>query len=152
MAPSPSDLEEWCARWLGSPPKSELFASVGMSRVLGFRLVDGRDVVVKVRPAEARLYGCAAVHQHLWQAGYPCPEPLVEPAPIGDDLATAERYVPGGVQLEPRAETAEHYAWTLAETHPTRPGAIRGTIARATAALGVVGLRRRMHLGMAIHG
>lgn len=115
MAALPSDVEEWCARWLGSPPQSELFASVGMSRVLGLRLVDGRDVVVKVRRAEARLYGCAAVHRHLWQAGYPCSELLVEPVPIGDGLATAEQYVPGGVQLEPGVETAEDYARALAE-------------------------------------
>jgi Phosphotransferase enzyme family len=115
MAAWPPELDEWCARWLGSPPQSDLFASVGMSRVLGLRLVDGRDVVLKVRRAEARLYGCAAAHRHLWQAGYPCSELLVGPVPIGDDLATAERYVPGGVQLEPTVETAEQYAWALAE-------------------------------------
>jgi hypothetical protein len=114
VAASPSDVEEWCARWLGSRPQSELFASVGMSRVLGLHLVDGRDVVVKVRRPEARLCGCAAVHRYLWQAGYPCSEPLVEPVPIGDGLATAElcaRRCPVGA----RCRNGGTLAWALAE-------------------------------------
>jgi hypothetical protein len=47
-------------------------------------------VVVKVRPPSPRLAGCFAAHRHLWQAGVPCPEPLVAPKPFGDHAATAE--------------------------------------------------------------
>lgn len=33
-------------------------------------------LVVKVRPPSPHLAGCFAVQRHLWQAGFPCPEPL----------------------------------------------------------------------------
>jgi hypothetical protein len=46
--------------------------------------------VVKVRPPSPRLAGCFAVQHRLWQAGFPCPEPLVGPRPFGDNVATAE--------------------------------------------------------------
>jgi len=115
MSSQPADLDDWCLRWLGSRPQSQLFNAGGTSRVFGLHLVDGRDVVIKVRRPEARLYGCAATHRQLWQAGFPCPEPLVGPAPLGEELATAERYVPGGAALEPTADNAERYAWALAE-------------------------------------
>jgi hypothetical protein len=48
-------------------------------------------VVVKVRPPSPRLAGCFAVHRHLWQAGFPCPEPLVGPKPFGNHTASAEK-------------------------------------------------------------
>ena len=115
MSSQPAEMEDWCLRWLGSRPQRQLFIAGGMSRVFGLHLVDGRDVVIKVRRPQARLYACAAAHQHLWQAGFPCPEPLVGPAPLGEELATAERYVPGGGGLEPTVGNAERYAWALSE-------------------------------------
>ncbi|NUP47793.1 MAG: phosphotransferase [Catenulispora sp.] len=75
-------LRTWCERHLGSPPAEELFATGNLAKVYGLRLGDGREVVVKVRPAEERLTGCAAVQRHLWQAGFPCPEPLAGPLPL----------------------------------------------------------------------
>jgi hypothetical protein len=83
-------LADWCDRWLGAPPIAELFAAGHLSAVRGLRLADGRLVVVKVRPWQERLAGCAAVHRALWQAGYPCPEPLVDLQPLDGYAASAE--------------------------------------------------------------
>jgi hypothetical protein len=47
----------------------------------------------------------------MFQAGYPCPRPLTAAAPLGDDVATAEAYVPGGAILP----SAEHAAQAFAE-------------------------------------
>ena len=92
-------------------------------------LANGRRVVVKVRPAQARLAGCAYVQQHLWRTGFPCPEPLVGPVPFGGGTrtraggtragtalaASAEAWVPGGEVLGPGEPGAvDGYATLLA--------------------------------------
>ncbi|WP_290061059.1 phosphotransferase [Amycolatopsis solani] len=98
-------VARWCLEHLGSAPVEELFSSGHLSTVIGLRLADGREVVVKVRPAAPRVAACVEVQRRLFQAGYPCPEPLTGAAPFGDDIATAEVYVPGGDVL-PRADHA----------------------------------------------
>jgi len=115
VSTSAAELDDWCRRWLGSPPQAELFSGGGVSRVVALHLVDGQDVVIKIRRPETRVYGCAVAQRRIWQAGYPCPEPLAGPAPLGEQLATAERFVPGGSELEPTIGNAERYAWALAE-------------------------------------
>jgi hypothetical protein len=93
-------LARWCEQRLGATPVDVLFTSGHLSVVVGVRLADDREVVVKIRPAASRLSGCVAVQRHLWARGFPCPKPLMGPAPIGDqEIATAEEYVPGGIQL-----------------------------------------------------
>jgi hypothetical protein len=104
-------LARWCAEHLGSAPADEIFRSGYLSAVIGLRLADGRAVVVKVRPGSPRLAACVAVQRRLFEAGYPCPEPLTGPIPFGADVATAETYVPGGALL-PGADRA---AWAFAE-------------------------------------
>jgi hypothetical protein len=98
-AVDPGLLATWCSEHLGSPPAAELFRSGFLSAVVGLRLADGREVVVKVRPASPRLVACVEVQRRLFESGYPCPEPLSGPAPFGDAAATAEVYVPGGALL-----------------------------------------------------
>ena len=101
----PARLARWCAEHLGSPPTAELFTSGYLSAVIGLRLADDREVVVKVRPGSPRIAACAEVQRRMFESGYPCPEPLSGPAPFGGDVATAEVYVPGGAVL-PGAEHA----------------------------------------------
>ena len=101
----PARLARWCAEYLGSPPAGELFRSGYLSAVIGLRLEDDREVVVKVRPQSPRIAACVEVQRRLFESGYPCPEPLTGAAPLGDDVATAETYVPGGAML-PSAEGA----------------------------------------------
>jgi hypothetical protein len=68
-------LGEWCERWLGSAVFEVLFEAGSLSAVAGVRLADGREVVVKVRRSAPRLQAAYAVHPHVWQCGYPAPEP-----------------------------------------------------------------------------
>jgi hypothetical protein len=113
--PEPDGLSAWCDRNLGSRLAQVQFQQVHLSAVTGARLADGRDVVIKVRPAMARHHGCAEVQRHLWQAGYPCPQPLAGPAALGHLDATAEAFVPGGTQLALDPGSAASFAGALAE-------------------------------------
>lgn len=95
-AVSLADLHHWCGDHLGSPVVSVVFEAGHLSRVVGVRLADGAEVVVKVRGADPRLNDCHRVHAHLWDAGYPCPQPLLAPTPFGEYVASVEALVPGG--------------------------------------------------------
>jgi hypothetical protein len=101
----PARLAQWCTQHLGSPPADEIFRSGYLSSVVGLRLADSREVVVKVRPASPRLAACVQVQRRLFESGYQCPEPLTDAAPFGDDVATAEAFVPDGAML-PSADGA----------------------------------------------
>ena len=91
-----------------------LFKAGHLSAVVGLRLADGREVVVKARPPAERLEACVRVQRHLWAAGFPCPEPLAGPAPLGALSATAEAFVPGGAPLEPGPDSPGLFAGLLA--------------------------------------
>jgi hypothetical protein len=104
-------LAQWCMEHLGSPPADETFRSGYLSAVVGLRLADGRAVVVKVRPDSPRIAACVEVQRRMFQAGYPCPQPLTGAVSFGDDVATAEAYVPGGAMLP----SADHAARVFAE-------------------------------------
>lgn len=110
-AVDPARLTQWCADHLGSPPRAELFRSGYLSAVIGLQLADDRSVVVKVRADSPRIAACVEVQRRMFEAGYPCPEPLAGPAPLGDGVATAEGYVPGGAVLP----SADRSAWAFAE-------------------------------------
>jgi hypothetical protein len=110
-AVDPGHLAQWCMEHLGSPPADEIFRSGYLSAVIGLRLADDREVVVKVRPDSPRIAACVEVHRRMFQAGYPCPQPLTGAAPFGDDIATAEAYVPGGAMLP----SANHAPQAFAE-------------------------------------
>ena len=110
-AVDPARLAQWCVEHLGSPPEDEIFRSGYLSVVIGLRLADDREVVVKVRPDSPRIAACIEVQRRVFQAGYPCPQPLTGAAPFGGDVATAEAYVPGGAMLP----SADHAALAFAE-------------------------------------
>jgi hypothetical protein len=107
----PARLARWCTEHLGSPPSDEIFRSGYLSAVIGLRLLDDRAVVVKVRPHSPRIAACVEVQRRMFQAGYPCPQPLTGAAAFGDDVATTEAYVPGGAMLP----SADHAARAFAE-------------------------------------
>ena len=111
-------LAAWCQAHLGSVPEETLFAKGNLAKVFGLRLADGRQVAVKIRPAEARQVGCAVVQRHLWRAGFPCPEPLVGPVSWDDAsfAANAEALVLGGAPYPPGdgADRAQAFAELLA--------------------------------------
>ena len=116
-------LARWCTDHLGSPPADEIFRSGYLSSVIGLRLADGREVVVKVRPSSPRIAACVEIQRRMFQAGYPCPRPLTGAAPFGDDIATAEAYVPGGAMLPSADQAAQAFAEAFARliTQAPRP-------------------------------
>jgi hypothetical protein len=81
-----------------------LFQTTSISSVHGVGLDDGREVVVKAKPPaatnpglpldRASLEAIVAAQRTLHAAGFPCPEPLVGPLPLGAGLATIETYLP----------------------------------------------------------
>lgn len=99
---------------LGSPPADEIFRAGYLSAVIGLRLADGREVVVKVRPDSPRISACVEIQRHMFQAGYPCPEPLTGAVPFGSEVATAEGYVPGGAALPGSDHAARVFAEAFA--------------------------------------
>jgi hypothetical protein len=111
----PASLTAWCELHLGSPAAGELFRTGHLARVIGARLSDGREVVVRVRPGAPRIAACIEVQRRLYVSGYPCPEPLAGPAPFGAYEATAEGYVPGGVMLPGSGRSAGPFAVALAQ-------------------------------------
>jgi hypothetical protein len=111
----PASLAAWCELHLGSPAAGELFRDGHLARVIGARLADGREVVVRVRPPAQRIAVCSEVQRRLFESGYPCPRPLAGPAPFGEYEATAESYVPGGVMLPGSGRSAEPFAVALAQ-------------------------------------
>jgi hypothetical protein len=70
---------------------------------------------LKARTPDARIAAGIAVQRHLHGVGFPCPEPLAGPAPLGGLSATAEAFVPGGELLAPGPDLPEHFATLLAE-------------------------------------
>jgi hypothetical protein len=121
-------LARWCTDHLGSPPADEIFRSGYLSSVIGLQLADGREVVVKVRPSSPRIAACVEVQRRMFQAGYPCPRPLTGAAPFGDDIATAEAYVPGGAMLPSADQAAQAFAEAFARliTQAPRPVEVPG--------------------------
>jgi hypothetical protein len=107
-------LAAWCELHLGSRAESELFRTGHLTRVIGTRLADGREVVVRVRPAAPRIFACAEVQGRLFAAGYPCPEPLAGPAPLEGYEATAESCIAGGATLPDSGRSARPFAEALA--------------------------------------
>src|SRR5262245_13936951 len=112
---APDELAAWCRWGLGAEPTDVLFEAGHLSTVIGIRLADRREVVVKARPAPERINACVQVQRHLWRSGFPCPEPLAGPAPLGELAATAEVYVAGGELLEAGPDSPQRFAELLAE-------------------------------------
>jgi Phosphotransferase enzyme family len=111
----PANLGAWCERHLGSAVTGELFQTGHLARVIGARLADGREIVVKVRPGMPRTAACMEVQRRLFETGYPCPRPLAGPAPLGGFEATAEGYIPGGNVLPVSGRAAQPFAVALAQ-------------------------------------
>src|ERR671927_136937 len=73
-----------------------------------------RAVSLNLPPPSQRLSACVLVQRHLWAAGFPCPEPLAGPAPLGTLSATAEGLVEGGSQLAWGDDSPRLFAQALA--------------------------------------
>ncbi len=76
-----------------------IFYTPGVGIVVGLRLTDGREVVVKVHRWNVTIDRPAAIQKvqaHAAQAGLPAPLPLVPPEPLAGGIATVEGFLPAG--------------------------------------------------------
>jgi hypothetical protein len=113
----PPWVDSWCRSFLGAEAGEVLFAIAHLSEVVGVRLDDGREVVLKRRPDEAgRARACVIAQKLLAEGGFPCPLPLTE-AVVGEGLAVhAEQFVAGGeLDTEETPAAAARSAMLLAE-------------------------------------
>ena len=92
-----------------------LFESGYLSQALGVELDDGRRVVVKVRPWADRLVACAGVHAALFDAGFPCPQPLTGVNQLQEWAVSAEALVGDYDQLPSAPDSAGLFAQALAK-------------------------------------
>ncbi len=121
-------IDGFCRRHLESAVRGYHFQTSSVGSTHGLRLDDGRDVVLKVRPPVAEnphlhmdvpaLARLVEILRWLHARGYPCPEPLLGPQPLGRGLATVEALVDRGARgngFEPacRKEIARAYAEQL---------------------------------------
>jgi len=113
-------LFAWCESVLGERPAEVVLRTGHLSQVLVMVLAGGRHVVVKARPFEPRLLGCAAVQRSLAAGGFPCPLPLAGPDVVGSLAVSAETLVEGGAQRVVAAG-AEAFATLLARLVAVAP-------------------------------
>jgi len=108
-------IASWCAEHLGSVPVEVLFERRSVSEVVGLRLADGREVVVKAREAEGREASCVAAQARLAERGFPCARPLTDVVRVGSLAVHAEESRPGGeMLLGDSPAIAERYAAVFA--------------------------------------
>jgi hypothetical protein len=89
-------VDGFCRQHLGSPIAGYLFQSTSVGSTHGIRLDDRRDLVLKARPPVADnphlhmdappLSTVLRVMSWLHREGYPCPEPIAGPLPLGRGL------------------------------------------------------------------
>lgn len=95
----PGWVPAWCRDQLGGEPVDVLFRLQQMSTVVGLRLADGRDVVVKARAAGGRAASCVAAQARLAERGFPCAQPPTPVVGLGALAVNAEEFRPGGEVL-----------------------------------------------------
>lgn len=110
-------VDRWCRVFLGAKPAEILFVAGYMSEVVGVRLADGREVVVKRRADESgRTRDCVGAQRLLAERGFPCPMPLTDVIFRSGYAVHAEQFVEGGeVETEDTAAAAERSAALLAD-------------------------------------
>ena len=114
-------MSRWCLKRLGSQPEQVLFEAGYLSRVVGLRLTNGRDVVVKVRAWQERLIGCGQVQYSLSVGGFLAPRLLVPPERLGRLGMSAEALIDGGALLAAERDSAARFAEALALLVRHRP-------------------------------
>ena len=95
-----SSLRSWLQQSLQATPVRRLFARRQTAYTVGYRLDDGRSVVVKARhDSLARVDACLAVQAGLFASSYPCPRPLTEAALVDGLTVHAEEFRDTGDRL-----------------------------------------------------
>ena len=114
-------LDRYCRLHLGAGPAGGLFYLGSAGCAAGIRLESGDDVAVKAYQERWRapyLSAVQSVQTHLSAEGFPCPRPLVPPAPLQPGrphLAMVESFlVDPGMEPLGGSEACRHSAGGLA--------------------------------------
>lgn len=130
-------LDRFCGETLQASPVACRFYEASVGCVAGLELSDGRNVVVKAhRPHSdrAQLGAAHVVQATLAARGFPCPRPLVGPAPLALGIATVEELVDDGERRVATPAIRAAMAATLAALVETGsdlaglPGLTRGLL------------------------
>lgn len=92
-------VQRFCEDSLGSPARQTLFARTSVGAVFDLELANGRRVVLKAHQPRQNVEFLGAVFEiqrSLADQGFPCPRPVIAPAPIGNGYATVEELVEEG--------------------------------------------------------
>lgn len=87
---------------LPAPDRVFLF-EISVGAAFGLLLEDGSSVMLKAHPAErdtAFLEAACRVQRHLYRKGFPCPRPILGPAPLDKGYAVAEEFVDRGERAD----------------------------------------------------
>ena len=90
-------IAEFCRKYICENTIDGVFYRTSVGCVAGVLIASGRGVVIKAYQARWTASFLAAVlriQRHLASCGFPCPTPMVGPAPLGRGMATAEELVP----------------------------------------------------------
>ena len=98
----------WCREHLGAAVGTVHWTVASSGVVHAVDLSDGRQLVVKIRPAEqaGRVAESRIVQGALADAGFPVPRPVGDLHPLGDGVAGAEVRVDGGAAVDARSSGA----------------------------------------------
>jgi hypothetical protein len=113
-------LRGFCVSELRSSIAEELFRETSVGVVFGLLLTDGRRVVVKVhqpREAISRLQATHVIQAALFDAGLPCPQPLIGPAALGSGHATVETLLDTGEFRDTHDPLCRHLIATALAHH-----------------------------------
>jgi hypothetical protein len=94
-----AEVDDFCRRTLGSGIAQAEFFEASVGSVCGLTLQDSRRVVVKAHAPDASfrfLRAVQTIQRHLVADGFPGPEPLVEPTPLGAGVAIVETLLDRG--------------------------------------------------------
>jgi hypothetical protein len=93
-------VDDFCAAHMGAGVGEYDFYAASVGSVHGVRLRDGRRVVVKVHRGDTdrdHLRAVQRVQQHLNNAQFPGPRPLLGPTPLARGLAVVESTLDEGI-------------------------------------------------------
>ncbi len=126
MDESPTWVESWCLTHLGAAPLETVFLVSHLSEVVGLRVSDGREVVLKRRPDPTGRAGrCVAAQRTLADGGFPCPPPLTDAIAEHGFATHAELLVAGGALEQDDSPAAAGRSATLLADHIRRLAAFR---------------------------
>lgn len=93
------NLDNFCKKHLNSEVEEVLLFGLSTGAAFGLLLDSGRHVFLKAHPPERPSEYLEAVHRvqdHLNRRGFPCPKPVLGPAPFGISRATVDEFVSEG--------------------------------------------------------